>query len=108
MCKREYLQQYKNTPYIERHNNMAEEKTYDIFISYRTTHSDWVKTLAHNLKDQGYRIFLDQWELIAGKSFPTQIHQALKNSHCAILIATPDAADSGWVQKELDLMEVRG
>ena len=87
---------------------MAEvEKTYDIFISYRTTHSDWVKTLAVNLKKQGHSIFLDQWELIPGKSFPGQIHKALKNSRCAILIATPDAADSGWVQQELDLMQVR-
>ncbi len=86
---------------------MAEEKTYDIFISYRTTHGDWVKTLAHNLKNQGYRLFLDQWELIAGQSFPAQIHKALKNSACALLIATPDAVDSGWVQQELDLMQVR-
>jgi len=83
---------------------MDGEKSYDIFISYRTTHSDWVQILAHNLKDQGYSIFLDQWELIAGKSFPTQIHNALINSKCAILIATPDAAESGWVQEELDLM----
>jgi uncharacterized protein (DUF302 family) len=30
---------------------------YDIFISYRTTHADWVETLAHNLKAQGYAIF---------------------------------------------------
>ena len=86
---------------------MVEEKSYDIFISYRTTHSDWVKILASNLKEQGYSIFLDQWELIAGKSFPAQIHKALKNSRGAILIATPDAADSGWVQQELDLMQIQ-
>ena len=83
------------------------DNSYDIFISYRTTHSDWVKTLAHNLKNQDYKIFLDQWELIPGQSFPAQLHKALQNSRCAILIATPDAADSGWVQQELDSMLVR-
>jgi TIR domain len=50
---------------------------YDIFISYRTTHADWVETLAHSLKAQGYAIFLDRWELIPGQLFPVQIHQAL-------------------------------
>jgi hypothetical protein len=77
---------------------------YDIFISYRTTHAEWVETLAHNLKAQGYSIFLDRWELIPGQLFPGQIHQALRNSRCAILVASLDASDSGWVQQELQLM----
>src|SRR5215510_4423700 len=84
--------------------NASEKQTYDIFMSYRTTHADWVETLAHNLKAQGYSIFLDRWELIAGQHFPGTIYQALKNSRCAILVASPDASDSGWVQQELQLM----
>jgi len=81
-----------------------ERKMYDIFISYRTTHSDWVETLALNLKDLGYSLFLDQWELLPGQDFTVKIYGALKNSHCAILVASPDASDSGWVQDELNLM----
>jgi len=77
---------------------------YDIFISYRTTHSNWVETLAHNLKAQDYTVFLDQWELIAGQDFPAKIHDALKDACCAILVATPDTSDSGWVQQELQMM----
>ena len=77
---------------------------YDIFISYRTTHSNWVETLAHNLKSQNYAVFLDQWELIPGQDFAVQIHEALKNARCAILVATPDTSDSGWVQQELQMM----
>ena len=84
--------------------NASGKQPYDIFISYRTTHADWVETLAHNLKAQGYAIFLDRWELIPGQLFPAQIHQALRNSRCAILVASPDASDSGWVQQELQLM----
>jgi hypothetical protein len=84
--------------------NAAGKQTYDIFISYRTTHADWVETLARNLKAQDYTIFLDRWELIPGQHFPGAIAQALKNSRCAILVASPDASDSGWVQQELQLM----
>ena len=40
--------------------NASGKQTYDIFMSYRTTHADWVETLAHNLKAQGYSIFLDR------------------------------------------------
>jgi hypothetical protein len=77
---------------------------YDIFMSYRTTHSNWVETLAHNLKAQDYTVFLDQWELIPGHDFPAKIHEALKDARCAILVATPDTSDSGWVQQELQMM----
>jgi hypothetical protein len=47
---------------------------YDIFISYRTTHSNWVETLAHNLKAQNFSVFLDQWEPIPGQDFTVKIH----------------------------------
>lgn len=77
---------------------------YDIFISYRTTYTDWVEALAHNLSAQGYSIFLDRWELEAGQYFASNIDAALRNSRFAILVATPDTSESGWVQQELELM----
>lgn len=77
---------------------------YDIFISYRFTQRDWAETLAHNLVAQGYKVFIDAWELYGGQHFTQVIEQALKASRCAILIATPEAADSGWVQHEYELM----
>ncbi|MEZ5477029.1 MAG: toll/interleukin-1 receptor domain-containing protein [Thiolinea sp.] len=77
---------------------------YDIFISYRFTQRDWAETLAHNLVAQGYTVFIDAWELYGGQNFTQAIEQALRSSRCAILIATPEAADSGWVQHEYELM----
>ena len=47
---------------------------------------------------------MDCWELIPGQNFPSQIYGAITKARCAILVATPDASDSGWVQQELDLM----
>ena len=41
---------------------------YDIFISYRTTHIEWVEILARNLAKQGYKVFLDIWELLPGQA----------------------------------------
>ena len=77
---------------------------YDIFISYRTTRRPWVETLAYNLQQQGYKVFLDAWELKAGDHFVREIFHALNHSKCALLIATPEAAESGWVQDEYEYM----
>jgi len=49
--------------------------TYDIFVSYRTTHGAWVETLATNLKEQGLRVFFDKWELIPGASWTQTRHE---------------------------------
>ncbi|MEZ5449866.1 MAG: toll/interleukin-1 receptor domain-containing protein [Thiolinea sp.] len=67
---------------------------YDIFISYRSTQRDWAEALAHNLQSQDYKVFFDVWELRGGQNF-TQAEQALRHSRCAVLIATPEAAESG-------------
>jgi len=77
---------------------------YDIFISYRSTQRLWVETLAHNLQDQGYKVFLDAWELYGGQNFTRKIFDALNSSRCALLLATPEAAESGWVQEEYEYM----
>lgn len=77
---------------------------YDIFISYRTTNILWVEALAKNLQAQGYTIFIDVWELTAGDHFTRKIFRALQKSSYALLIATPEAAESGWVQEEYEFM----
>ncbi|MDD5391643.1 MAG: TIR domain-containing protein [Thiothrix sp.] len=82
----------------------APDFQYDVFISYRFTQRDWAEALAHNLVAQGYKVFIDAWELYGGQHFTQVIEQALKASRCAILIATPEAADSGWVQHEYEMM----
>lgn len=94
----------KDPPAPYCHKHIATPKEYDIFISYRTTRRPWVEILAYNLQQQGYTVFLDAWELKAGDHFVREIFQALNHSKCALLIATPEAAESGWVQQEYEYM----
>lgn len=77
---------------------------YDIFIAHRFTNHDWAEALAHNLVAQGYKVFFDAWELYGGQNLTYMVEGALKSSRCAILIVTPEAADSGWVQSEYESM----
>lgn len=77
---------------------------YDVFISYRTMHRPWVEVLYNNLKAQGYHIFLDYCEVVPGANYTRVIYEALDNSRYAVMVATPDAIESGWVQDEYEYM----
>lgn len=98
------LSETSEEPDLVTEPNVDTEKSYDIFISYRTSHQPWVQILANNLERQGYHVFLDQWRLIPGEEISENITNAIRNSRCGILVATPDSSESGWVQKEYDLM----
>jgi len=77
---------------------------YDIFISYRTSQRQWVEALAKNLQQQGYTIFLDIWEIQAGQDSSEIIDKAIQSSRVVLLITTPDASESGWIQTEYESM----
>jgi anti-sigma28 factor (negative regulator of flagellin synthesis) len=87
---------------------------YNAFISY--SHTDckdiaapiqralqnigkpWYKELSTNL-----RMYRDQTDLSASPGFWPNIEAALHNSEYFILLASPLAANSGWIKKEVDV-----
>ncbi|VFN00698.1 MAG: TIR domain-containing protein [Candidatus Kentron sp. G] len=77
---------------------------YDLFLSHRGENKPWVETLARNLTDCGYRVFLDDWEIIPGNSLAGQLAAALEASRAGVLVATPESLESGWVQEEYERM----
>ncbi len=84
----------------EPQNNTA----YDVFISHRSLYKPWVETLAHNLRKRGYKVWLDTWELVPGRNFAPGLQRGLDAARKGILVATPDAVDSGWVREEYEAM----
>ncbi len=80
---------------------------YDVFISHKSDDKPWVRVLAKNLKAQGYGVFLDEWELVPGKSITEGLYHALTNSKKAILVASPETIESGWVREEYNQMIVQ-
>ena len=77
---------------------------FDVFISHKSDCKSWVRVLAQNLKNQGYKVFLDEWELIPGKSIVDTLFNGLKQSRKGILVVTPGALESGWVREEYSQM----
>ncbi len=80
-------------------------KAYDVFISHKSEYRPWTEVLAQNLKNQGYRIFLDSWE--PAKNIASEMYRGLYQSRKGILIVTPEAIESGWIREEYDQMMVQ-
>ncbi|MCP4344345.1 MAG: toll/interleukin-1 receptor domain-containing protein [Desulfobacterales bacterium] len=91
----------------ELHSPLNRNKVYDVFISHKSEYKPWVEVLARNLKNRGYSVFLDSWELAPSKSIADELYRGLKQSRKGILMVTPEAIESGWVREEYDQMMVR-
>lgn len=95
---------------------MERDKEYYAFISYKSEDSEWAIWLQHELEH--YRlpasfngrsdirqelrpVFRDIDELSAG-NLPEQIRQALENSLNLIVVCSPQAAASPWVNQEIE------
>lgn len=95
---------------------MKESTEYYAFISYKSEDAEWAIWLQHELEHyhlpasfngrtdvrQELRpVFRDVDELSAG-NLPEQINRALKSSQNLIVICSPQAASSHWVNQEIE------
>ncbi len=80
--------------------NMSDSFIYDIFISYNSKDRVTVRRLAERLRDDGLRVWWDQWEILPGDSIPLKIEQGLERSRTLVLIMSENAFASEWVTLE--------
>src|SRR5688572_29260563 len=86
------------------------KRRYDAFISYRhgpdTLLAEGVRTALHRLAKPWYRlralsVFLDRESLDATADLPATIRKALLESEYLIVIASREARQSSWVEREV-------
>jgi hypothetical protein len=79
-----------------------DEQIFDVFLSHSHLDAIMVEELAKELEDKfQFRVWLDKWILIPGKSWQQEIVQGLDRAKtCAICIGnkTPD----GWFREEIE------
>jgi putative cell wall-binding protein len=75
------------------------------FISYRHDElsSQYASTLSKLLQEHGYNTWMDNQNIKLGQKWDSSIRQAIKSTDAVVIVVTPDAYDSKWVQLELDL-----
>jgi hypothetical protein len=80
------------------------EYDYDLFLSHASANKYWVEVLANNLKQQGLKVFYDEWSLVPGGDLVDGLYQGLQRSRAGVLVVSPEAANSGWVGREWQRM----
>jgi hypothetical protein len=82
-----------------------------IFISYSRRDDDLMRKITFHLRDQGYKVWVDNEKLIPGTpAWEEAIETAIKNAFAVVVLLSPDSKGSEWVRREItyaDQFEVR-
>lgn len=79
---------------------MNESFEYDVFISHSSKDNPIVIDLAQRLKNDGLRVWLDQWEIKPGDLIGQRIEEGLRKSRTLVLVMSKSAFASDWVTLE--------
>ena len=64
---------------------MADDFTYDVFLSHSSKDKAVVRAVAERLRADGLRVWLDEWEIRPGDSIPAKIEEGLEHSRVLVL-----------------------
>ena len=73
---------------------------YDVFISHSSIDKPAVRALAERLKDDGLRVWFDEWEINIGDMIGLKIEQGLEESRALVPVMSTNAFASDWVMLE--------
>lgn len=73
-----------------------------VFISHSSKDKSFVRKLSKRLTDDGFRIWLDEKELLVGDSLPTKISDAVNRAMVVLIVVSSAALKSRWLSFELN------
>lgn len=76
------------------------EDSYDVFLCYNSRDKAAVDSFARRLKDAGFRVFYDDWEMIPGRPVQEQLEAALEGSRTYAVILGPKGLGP-WQTEEM-------
>ncbi len=79
-----------------------------IFVSHSHQDNQWCWCFVQTLQQAGYDIWYDEVGLGGGAQWVATIEHELQSREIFIVILSPDAMASQWVQKEIQLAQVTG
>ncbi|MCW3052176.1 MAG: WD-repeat protein [Chthonomonadales bacterium] len=86
---------------------MADDFKYDVFLSHNSKDKPVARALAERLRDDGVRVWLDEWIIKPGDSIPTKIEEGLEGSRILILCMSAYAFGSDWATLESQTFRFR-
>lgn len=79
---------------------MRESFQYDVFLSYSSRDRRAVQGIAERLRNDGLRVWFDQFVIGPGDLIPAKLQEGLHRSRCLALFMSPDAVSSDWTLLE--------
>jgi uncharacterized protein YwgA len=73
---------------------------YDLFISYSSKDAKDVISLCNVLRDKGYKIWLDEWEIQVGEHILNKIEDGLNSSRFLAVWLSNNSIESNFVKRE--------
>lgn len=74
----------------------------DLFLCHSSKDKPFVLKLANTLKDNGFVVWYDEWEMLPGDSLITKIQDGIMNSSWFGVVLSKSSVQSKWCQKELN------
>jgi hypothetical protein len=78
-----------------------------VFISYAHEDATTARSVARALGDEGFNVWLGEWHLEPGSDLQEGIRRAIQSSDAAVVLLSPAAVDSRWLQEEVELLLAR-
>ncbi|MBU1052330.1 MAG: toll/interleukin-1 receptor domain-containing protein [Proteobacteria bacterium] len=71
-----------------------------LFLSHTSADKPIVRKLAKDLENAGFPVWLDEWRIRVGECIATAIEEALTSCQFVLVVLSPNAIASGWVDRE--------
>ena len=76
-----------------------------VFISYSKKNIEFARYLRGLLQDHGFTVWMDETKLVPSERWWTRIEQNVKTCAAFVIIMSPEAKDSDWVEREILVAE---
>lgn len=73
-----------------------------VFISHSHNDEPLAKKIAATLQQAGLDVWDDEKEIFPGENWAEKVAQALREAEAMVVLLTPDALNSNWIQRDID------
>jgi hypothetical protein len=73
-----------------------------VFLSHSHNDEPLAKKIASTLQQAGLEVWDDEKEIAPGENWAEKVAQALREAEAMVVLLTPDALNSNWVQRDID------
>lgn len=80
---------------------------YDAFLSHNSAQKDWTRELARRLRDDGFRVFFDEWDMprYAGKTWIDVLANSVEQTRKILLVWSPEFLSHEWPTFESNILQ---